>query len=254
MIYRLFGLISLLFFFSCATDNQQGNGEDLAEQWINKAIEAHGSDALENSEVLFTFRGADFLVKKEGHDFYYQRQQIDTSGQRIIDQVWPDSTYRTIDGERELLTPKKSDAISESIHSVVYFAFLPQALKDPAVQSSYIDQTKVKGQSYHRIKVTFDEKNGGEDHEDEYLYWIHDTKHTLDYLAYNFQVNGGGARFRVAENPRDISDVRFQDYKNYKPVDDSKGLMRLDSLYEKGDLELVSEIKLRNIEVAIVKD
>jgi len=251
--YSFLGFILLLL--SCGGEHQQDSTQtQTAEHWINKAIEAHGSDALEHAEVIFTFREAEYLVKKDGHDFYYQRQQVDTSGRRIIDQVWPDSTFRTIDGKRQLLTPKKANAISESIHSVVYFAFLPQALKDPAVQSAYIDQTQVKGEMYHRIKVTFDEENGGQDHEDEYLYWIHDTKHTLDYLAYNFQVNGGGARFRAAENPREIANVRFQDYKNYKPVDEGKELMRLDSLYEQDTLELVSEIQLQNIEVAIVKE
>lgn len=254
MIHRLLGLAFLLLLFSCAGENQQGAATGSAEEWIDNAIEAHGSDLLEHSEVLFSFREADFLVKKDGHDFYYQRQQVDTSGQRIIDQVWPDSIFRTIDGERQLLKPKKANAISESMHSVVYFAFLPESLQDPAVQAKYVDQVEVKGEPYHRIKVTFDEENGGQDHEDEYLYWIHDTNHTLDYLAYNFQVNGGGARFRAAENPRTVSAVRFQDYINYKPVDDTRELTRLDSLYEQGGLKLLSEIQLRDIEVAIVQE
>jgi hypothetical protein len=168
-----------------------------AEVWIDKAISAHGSESLSNAEISFDFRGKDFFVQKDGHDYYYQREYIDSTGARIMDQVWPDSIFRTIDGERQLLTPKKADAIKESIHSVVYFALLPQSLQDPAVQASYVDQTTVREEPYHRIKVTFSKENGGTDYQDEYMYWIHDQAHTMDYLAYNFQVNGGGARFRA---------------------------------------------------------
>lgn len=253
----LITVLSFFLFFACqsATDNAQDEQNlsepTLAQQWISKTRAAHGSEALQNAEVTFQFRGAQFLVKSDGHDFYYQRQQVDTSGRRVIDQVWPDSTFRTIDGERQLLTPKKANAISESLHSVVYFALLPKALNDPAVQASYVDSVQLKGERYHRIKVTFSEENGGQDHEDEYLYWIHHEKHTLDYLAYNFQVNGGGARFRAAENPRQVAGVRFQDYKNYKPTDGRQELHRLDSLYEAGALTLLSEIQLKNVEVAL---
>lgn len=258
MILRIaFALLSIGLLGSCNTQEKDASSQketkktSPAEQWISKVRAAHGSDALAKSEVTFQFRDAQFLVKKDGYDFYYQRHKFDTSGRRIIDQVWPDSTFRTIDGERQQLTPKKARGISESLHSVVYFAFLPEALNDPAVRASYVDSVQVKGEPYHRIKVTFSEENGGPDHEDEYLYWIHGENHTLDYLAYNFQVNGGGARFRAAENPRTMAGIRFQDYKNYKPTDGRMDLSGLDTLYEKGELKLLSEIDLENIEVAL---
>ena len=261
MVQRIvFTFLALGLLWSCnsqekdSTSQKETKEPTKAEQWIEKTIAAHGSDALRNAEVQFQFRKANFLVKRDNYDFYYQRQQVDTSGRRIIDQVWPDSTFRSIDGEKQQLKPKKANAISESLHSVVYFAFLPEPLQDPAVNASYLDQTTVKGEPYHRIQVTFDEKGGGPDHDDEYLYWIHDETHTLDYLAYNFQVNGGGARFRAAENARTIGGIRFQDYKNYKPTDGRMELTGLDSLYEKGELKLLSEIDLENIEVAVTKD
>jgi hypothetical protein len=224
------------------------------EAWIEKAVAAHGSEALKNAEISFDFRGKDFFVQKDGHDYYYQREYLDSTGARVIDQVWPDSMFRTIDGKRPLLTPKKRDAIKESIHSVVYFALLPQALQDPAVQASYVDEMRVLGKPYHRVKVTFSEENGGTDYQDEYMYWIHDESNTIDYLAYNFQVNGGGARFRAVIQDTLVANVRFQDYKNYKPLTDRKALLGLDNLYEKGELELLSTIALNDLEVAIVKE
>jgi hypothetical protein len=261
MILRVaFALLSMALLGACtsqekdATPQKEAKKTSSAEQWISKVRTAHGSNVLTQSKVTFQFRDAEFLVKKDGYDFYYQRQKVDTAGRRIIDQVWPDSTFRTIDGEKQQLTPKKARGISESLHSVVYFAYLPEALNDPAVRPSYVDSVHVKGEPYHRIKVTFSEENGGPDHEDEYLYWFHGKDHTLDYLAYNFQVNGGGARFRAAENPRKIAGIRLQDYKNYTPTDGRMDLTGLDTLFEKGDLKLLSEIDLENIEVAALEE
>jgi len=259
---RLFILfVPLALLLGCQSDKDSSKAEstdssammEKGEEWLQKAITAHGSEALKNAEVEFDFRGKDFFIKRDGHNYYYQRQYVDSSGVRVIDQVWPDSTFRTLDAERQLLTEKKANAISESIHSVVYFALLPEALQDPAVQAKYVDETTVNDEAYHRIRVSFAEENGGADYQDEYMYWIHDTEHTMDYLAYNFEVNGGGARFRASIKDTVVAGVRFQDYNNYKPVSDRKALLGLDSLYEAGKLELLSKIELNALEIALVK-
>jgi len=239
---------------SSAEVSTESDDRSQAEAWIQKAVTAHGSEALSVSEISFDFRGKDFFVQKDGYDYYYQREYVDSLGLRIIDQVWPDSLFRTAGGKRQLLSPEKAESIAESIHSVVYFALLPQALQDPAVQATYLDNTTIKSEPYHRIKVTFSQENGGSDYQDEYLYWIHDQAHTIDYLAYNFQVNGGGARFRAVSLDTLVADVRFQDYKNYKPNRDGTALRGLDSLYEIGELELLSTIELNDIEVAIIEE
>jgi hypothetical protein len=68
-------------------------------------------------------------------------------------------------------------------------------------------------------------------------------------LAYDFYVNDGGVRFRVAYNERYIKGIRFVDYENYKPMDDVTTIDNIDAKYESGDLELLSKIELENISV-----
>ena len=72
----------------------------------------------------------------------------------------------------------------------------------------------------------------------------------IDYLAYKFYTGEGGARFRVAYNPREIGGLRFVDYKNYK-VDPWKSvdLKDLGEMYETGKLELLSGIVTEDIVV-----
>ncbi|MCB0376061.1 MAG: hypothetical protein KDD04_09105 [Sinomicrobium sp.] len=93
-------------------------------------------------------------------------------------------------------------------------------------------------------------KVGGEDFEDVYLYWVDKESFTTDYLAYEFHVNGGGLRFREAYNVRTVGGIRFVDYYNFKPKDKNVILDDLDRLFDRGELELLSEIILEDISVA----
>lgn len=102
-------------------------------------------------------------------------------------------------------------------------------------------------QPYHKIKITFDPEGGGSDFEDEFLYWIHQTNHTVDYLAYSFHVEEGGLRFREAYNVRDIKGILFSDYNNYEPASDALTLGELDAAFENSGLKKLSEINLENI-------
>ena len=99
------------------------------------------------------------------------------------------------------------------------------------------------------MKVGFSEDGGGRDFDDEYVYWFKTSDFSLDYLAYNFQVDGGGARFRKAYNPRRVGGIRFVDYLNMKPQNDFRVVTAFDSLYEAGGLDSLSLIILEDVEV-----
>lgn len=258
MKIQWFFLMLVLSMWACSTekdssdkDSESTETDSLAQVIIDRTITTHGSKTLRMAEVQFSFRGTDYLAVRDGYDYYYQRQFVDSAGQRITDQVWPDSMIRSVDGETVDLPEDKAHAYAETVHSVIYFAFLPEALNDPAVIKEYYDSTEVMGEPYHKIRVTFKEESGGDDFKDEYMYWIHRDEHSIDYLAYNFQVNDGGARFRAAENVREIDGIRFQDYKNYVPKDDRMEIAVLDSLYEEEELKFLSDIQLDSIEVAV---
>ena len=102
----------------------------------------------------------------------------------------------------------------------------------------------------YKIKVTFDQENGGVDFEDTYIYWFNKETYAPDYLAYEFHVDGGGIRFREAFNERFVNNIRFVDYNNLKPKNKEASLYEIESLFVKGELKLLSKIELDSIKVS----
>jgi hypothetical protein len=129
----------------------------------------------------------------------------------------------------------------------MYFFQLPKPLQDPSVIKVLMSSVEINGYSYWTIKVTFKEEGGGEDYQDEYRYWINQNNYEIDFLAYNYQSDGGGTRFRRAINKRKINGMFFQDYENYKPFQIFEQLDNLPKLFEQGNLELISLIENKNI-------
>lgn len=229
------------------SENEGANPEDAAASVIQQALQAHGSTLLDSSTVQFRFRKHTYEAERRGGQYRYTRTLVSEDGDTIRDQLTNDALRRSINGEPVELSAKDSAAYAESVNSVVYFALLPYFLQDPAVQTEYLGETTVKGEPYDKIRVVFRQEGGGTDYEDEYVYWFHRDQHTMDYLAYNYQVNGGGARFREAYNVRDIDGLRIADYRNYKPKGDSRAVATFDSLFEAGSLEQVSLIETENV-------
>jgi hypothetical protein len=141
--------------------------------------------------------------------------------------------------------------IGNSINSVNYFVHLPYGLMAEAANRQLIGKDTIAGREYYEIKVTFSENGGGTDHEDEYMYWIDTQNFEVDYLAYNFEVNDGGVRFRKAFNHRVIEGISFVDYENYEYKDIEVQLTKLDSLYQERELDLLSIIETKNIRVKL---
>ena len=107
------------------------------------------------------------------------------------------------------------------------------------------------GSNYHKIQVTFAEEGGGKDFDDVFIYWIHDQNYTVDFLAYEYHVDGGGLRFRKAYNSREVSGIRFSDHVNYKADPASWKVQDLDRAYSEGALKELSKIELESVEVRI---
>ncbi|HKK78630.1 MAG TPA: DUF6503 family protein [Phaeodactylibacter sp.] len=243
-------LLALLW--SCSAEPpsegaEAANPKDAAASVIQQALQAHGSTLLDSSTVQFRFRKYAYEAERQGGQYRYTRTFVSEDGDTIRDQLTNDALRRSINGEPVELSAKDSAAYAGSVNSVVYFALLPYFLQDPAVQTEYLGETTIKGEAYDKIKVVFRQEGGGTDYEDEYVYWFHRGRHTMDYLAYNYQVNGGGARFREAYNVRNINGLRIADYRNYKPKGDSRAVATFDSLFEAGSLEQVSLIETENV-------
>lgn len=216
-----------------------------AKQVLAKTIEAHGGQRYATAHYSFVFRKKTYTFKNNQKDFHYTASQT-TDQQKIVDHLTNNDFSRTVDGAIVPLSEKQRNSYRGSLNSVIYFATLPYKLKDPAVNVSHEGTTSIKGKKYDVLKITFDEKGGGKDHDDVFHYWINQDTYFIDYLAYNYQVNNGGVRFRSAYNPRKVDGILFQDYINYKaPV--GTPLAELPKLYEQDALKKLSVIETENV-------
>ncbi len=242
---NVFLVFIILVFISCAEEKKELSVDEI----VNNAIENAGGDRYLNAEIDFVFRNKKYKSKRAGGKFKYERTAKDSIGNEIHYILNNDSLQKIVNDSAVAVEDSLRLPISNSINSVHYFVQLPYGLNAPAANKELIGKDSIAGREYYEVKVTFSEDGGGTDHEDEYMYWIDTQNFEVDYLAYNFEVNDGGIRFRKAFNHRIIEGIRFVDYENYKYEDLSTPLEKLDSLYENRELELLSLIETRNVKV-----
>ncbi|MDR7131375.1 hypothetical protein J2X69_003739 [Algoriphagus sp. 4150] len=224
-----------------------------AEKIVDKAISAHGGEAYSNSKIEFDFRDIHYTIFKTADRYEYIREFSDSTG-KVIDVLNNDGFVRTVNGAKiDTLSEEWIGKYSRSVNSVAYFAFLPYGLNDPSVFKTSLGKTEIKGKKYDLIKVTFAEEGGGEDFDDEFLYWISTDDSTVDYMAYSYHTDGGGVRMREVSAVQEVGGIRFQNYLNFMPEDETVSVEKMQKLYESGELELLSEINLENIKVEPLK-
>ncbi|MFB9054846.1 DUF6503 family protein [Formosa undariae] len=216
-----------------------------SEKIINETILAHGGDLYNTANYSFVFRKNTFQFKNNHSEYVYSKT-YEKEGSEIIDVLDNGSFSRMINGKAVELSDKDIASGTGSINSVIYFTTLPYKLNDEAVNSKLMESTSIKGEQYETIQVTFNEDGGGEDHDDEYYYWINKNTKKIDYLAYNYSVNKGGVRFRTAFNKRVVDGITFQDYINYE-AEVGTPLKDLPMLFEANKLKELSEIKTENV-------
>lgn len=228
-----------LFLLACANEGE------MAQKAVDQAIEYHGVRTLDRDTVEFVFRDHRYIHAQDGGEFRYERHPIPDSIE-YRDVLTNEGFRRYRNGELVELPSKDSTVFSESLNSVIYFAFLPYRLNDPAVLKTYQGIDSIQGNSYHQVRISFEAEKGGKDHEDVFLYWFNTEDGRMDFLAYRFFEDGGGVRFREAFDRRRIDGLLVQSYHNFKAPQDVK-LRDLDEMWEKGELEKVSEIRTEKV-------
>lgn len=246
--YYSFLLLAFLILVSCKTKDDTKLD---AAQIVNRAINASGGLAFNNSYISFDFRDKHYKATRNDGHFTLERHFKD-SLHSIKDVLSNTGFKRFIDNEIVKVPDSMVTKYSNSVNSVHYFSVLPFGLNDEAVNKSYLGTVDINGKSYYKIKVTFDEEGGGQDFEDIFIYWIGIQDYKVDYLAYSFHVNGGGMRFRQAFNERVINGIRLVDYYNFSPTENGTFLENLDLLFQENDLKLLSTIELKNINVELL--
>ena len=239
-------IFSLILMISC----QEKKEEITAQEIINKAIENAGGAKYKKASIQFKFRDRTYKSIRNGGEFHLERFTSDSTGNYL--DVVSNTGFERFKND-SLIKVADSTALkyASSVNSVHYFAHLPYGLNDRAVNKELAGDAKIKGEPYYQLKITFQQDGGGEDHHDEFMYWIHKKNFTVDYLAYKFHGTERGVRFRVAYNPRVIEGIRFVDYENYSVDNFNVDLADLDELYEQGKLNLLSKIENKDIEVQL---
>lgn len=235
-------IVGFVFLAACGSKRE-------AEKIVERSVAAHGGDAYSQSIITFDFRDIHYTLLKTADQYEYIREFEDSVGQ-IKDVLNNGGFTRTINGEKiDTLSAESAGKYSRSVNSVAYFAFLPYGLNDPAAQKTLLGETELDGEKYHLIKVTFAEEGGGEDYDDEFLYWIGQDDYYVDFMAYSYHTDGGGVRMRKVSDVQEVGGIRFQDYLNFQPENPNIPVENMQELYESSKLELLSTIDLENIKV-----
>ncbi len=233
---------AMLLTVSC-TDTQPD-----AQTIIDRAIEKSGGEKYLDIQIEFDFRDRHYIATRQGGEYSYERITQDSTG-TIRDLLTNEGFRREVNGAHTQVADSMETRYSASINSVIYFALLPYGLNDPAVKKKLLGETIIHDTTYYKIEISFDEEGGGKDFEDTFIYWIHSKDFTVDYLAYSFEEKGVvDYRFRKAYHPQIVGGIRFQNYINYKPLEETT-LEILDSLYLQHKLDTLSTIELKNIQV-----
>jgi len=248
---HFFWLLILVACISCHNRNE--NTIDV-QTIVDKAIEVSGKDNFKNTEISFKFRDKTYISR--GHCDHFVFKRITQKSNSIIKDFYEPGKglKRYVQDSLIQIADTTATKYAESINSVFYFVQVPYRLNDEAVNKKYIGLDTINGKAYHNVAVNFDQEGGGTDYEDEYLYWFDEKSYKLDYLAYSFKINGGGMRFREAYNERIIDDIRFVDYKNYKPKSKNIKLKDISNAFNEGKLELLSKIENEKIVVKKYKE
>ncbi|MFH6604170.1 DUF6503 family protein [Maribacter algicola] len=236
----------LLFFILLFSCRQKKDSLLTAQQIVDKSIEVCGGDLYKTSNISFDFRDITYTLDVTKGQRILKRV-ITADSSVVVDVRHPHKFERYINDSLVVLHDTLANKYANSVNSVHYFAYLPFGLNDAAVNKELLEKVAIEGQDYYKVKVTFDQKGGGKDFDDIYVYWFNADTFKPDFLAYEFHVDGGGMRFREAYNERSIGGIRFVDYNNYEPEDPLHSIYDIDSLLMAGKLKLLSKIELKNI-------
>lgn len=245
-MFRTFFLISIVLLISCKNEQAQ---EISVQMVIDSSIAVSGGNLYDQTIRSFNFRDHSYISENgKGEQILKRILKSDTA--TILDVRTNKGFERYVNDSLVQLHDTIASKYANSVNSVHYFADLPYGLNDAAVKKELLGLASVKEKEYYKVKVTFDQANGGDDFDDTYVYWFNTKTFKPDYLAYEFHVDGGGMRLREAYNERYVNGIRFVDYNNYKTEDMKTSILKIDSLYEAGKLKFLSKIELNAIEVS----
>lgn len=226
---------------------------------VERAIEHHGGERFEHSEAAFDIASKSGTfhveVRRDG-GLYRQVVEADTEAGRRRVTVTNDAVEVTVDGKPVTVGKGDEQRWRDHVAARVWFPFLPYGLADEGVYTHdrgleewpLPDGAGGGGggtRELHKVKVTF-QPGSSTEADDEYLFWFDPETGRLEQLAYSFE---GGLRFRTAKNFRRVGGLLFADHENHGV--DARGLDvdRITPEYVENEMEHVSTIELRAVQV-----
>jgi hypothetical protein len=238
--------VSVITLISC----QEKETPLTAQRIVDQAIQASCNGLCEHATIDFTFRDRCYVSTRAKNGYTLERITADSTG--VTHDILTNAGFSRFKNDTLIQVPDSmATRYSNSVNSVHYFAQLPYGLNDAAAQKELLGEATIKGQPYFEVGVSFKQEGGGTDFQDKFVYWIHKENYTVDYLAYSYETDEGGIRFREAYNVRYVDGIRFADYNNYKPKSLDINLTDLDALFEKGELKLLSKIETESVGVML---
>ncbi len=225
---------------------------------VEKAIAFHGGERFEASETSFeiasksgTFR---VEVRRDG-GLYRQTVVADTrEGERRVT-VTNDTVEVTVGGEPRPVAPEDEERWRSHVAARVWFPFLPYGLLGDGVylHDRGLEEWPAEGggtRRLHAVKVTF-EAGSSSGAEDEYLFWFDPETGRLEQLAYSF---AGGLRFRTAKSFHRVGGLLFADHENLGIDEEGREVDEVTPELVEAEMEPVSTIELRGIEVEPIQE
>lgn len=209
--------------------------EPTAREVVDHARRAHGVAVLDDACAILVFRGDTYYAARSNGGFTYRllaaaREQalVTLTNDTLVVDTLAYEAYRkgkTMPFGYVFRDSVRANAASivraaeTQLNSVIYFAFLPYNLNDPAVRLRRLDDATFDGRTHRTVEVTFAQENGGRDHDDRFVYWFDADSGLLRALAYRFHTGDGGTRFRRVSRIHQAEDrdalVRLNDYEAY---------------------------------------
>ena len=113
-------LLALALSIGCADDpapspSGAGAADPVAHALIAAAIEAHGSEVLDQAELTFTFRGTPFSIRREDGRFRYARLLADSLARTVEQVVDNDGAHQIADGREQPLSALDARRIETAV-------------------------------------------------------------------------------------------------------------------------------------------
>ncbi|MFP3941178.1 MAG: DUF6503 family protein [Thermoanaerobaculia bacterium] len=239
---------------------QEGDGEDREVlPIVVQAIEHHGGDLYESTESSFEIASASGAfrveVRRDGGLYRHVVEGETPDGLRRVT-VTNDSVEVTVDGEPVRVQEDREQGWRNHVDARVWFPFLPYGLAGDGVylhDRGLVEWPVEEGagaRELREVKVTF-QPGSSSGAEDEYLFWFDLETGRMEQFAYSF---AGGLRFRQAFDFRRVGGILFADNENYGVDGEGYRVDQVTPEFVAEEMELVSTIRLRDVEVEPVGD